>query len=83
MPEKSTLDELREIDRLTVRINQQLDTMFVRLGKVVVAAETANEALTSLLSAVQRAESAENLGNVGADWLPMDETANPDLPPTG
>jgi len=67
MAKNSTLDKLREIDRLTLRINQQLETMFVRLGKVVVAAETANEALSGLLSTAQHIESAENVGTIGSD----------------
>ena len=35
------------------RINQRLDAMFVKLGKIVVAVETVNEAASSMLSTEQ------------------------------
>ncbi len=38
------LEELRDIDRLLCRINEQLDTTFVKLGWIVVAVETMAEA---------------------------------------
>jgi hypothetical protein len=83
MSEKSTLDELREIDRLAAAINQRLDAMYAKLGKVVVAAETANEILTSLLSLVPGPGPAGNPGNLGCDGLPMDHAADRNLPITG
>ena len=46
-------DDLRQVDSLLASINRNLDAMYLKLGKIVVAAETVNEALSELPSPEQ------------------------------
>ncbi len=46
-------DSLRQVNSVLASINRNLDAMYVKLGKVVVAAETVNEALSALPSPKQ------------------------------
>jgi len=43
-----TVEELHEVERLTDRINGKLDSMYAKLGKLIVAVETVNEAFRNL-----------------------------------
>lgn len=49
----TTSDDLLQVDRLLASINRNLDAMYVKLGKIVVAAETVNEALSEFPSPEQ------------------------------
>ena len=46
-------DDLCQVDRLLASINRNLDAMYVKLGKIVVAAETVNEAFSGFPSPEQ------------------------------
>jgi len=44
----TTLEEFQEIDQMAQSINARLDAMYAKLGKIVVAVETVNEAVGNL-----------------------------------